>query len=101
MFVKGNDHLSMYAHESSMKLIFGCTLNARTACRALKKIKKFYTKITKTIEYKTSSGGIERGVGPHKWGRRRAGPNDFMFAYYSIQRDLSISILFVFIFLFC
>ena len=32
---------------------------------------------------------------------RRDGPNDFMFVYDLIQKDLSISILFVFIFLFC
>ena len=54
MFVKGNDHLSMYAHESSMKLSFGGTLDTRTACEALKKIKEFYLKRTKTFEYKTN-----------------------------------------------
>ena len=33
-------------------------------------------------------------------GLRRAGPNDFMFVCNSMQRDLSISILFVFVFCF-
>ena len=52
-FVKCNDHLSMYAHESSMKLSFGATLDTRTACKALKKIKELYMKRTKTFEYKS------------------------------------------------
>ena len=50
IFVKGNDHLSMYAHESSMKLSFGGTLDTITACKALKKIKEFYMKITNPYE---------------------------------------------------
>ena len=54
IFVKSNDHLSMYAHESSIKLSFGGTLDTRTACEALKKIKEFYMKRTKTFEYKTN-----------------------------------------------
>ena len=54
IFVKGNDHLSMYGHESSMKLSFGGTLDTRTACEALKKIKECYMKRTKTFEYKTN-----------------------------------------------
>ena len=37
VFVKGNDNLSMYAHETSMKLSFGGTLDTGTACEALKK----------------------------------------------------------------
>ena len=48
----------------------------------------------------TSSAGAEISDGPHKGGLRRAGPNDFMFVYKLVQRDLSISMLFVFIFLF-
>ena len=62
------------------------------------------------MEYKThqvgkaskkSSARAEISDGPHKGGLRRTGPNDFMFVYNLVQRDLSISILFVFIFLFC
>ena len=34
-------------------------------------------------------------------GLRRDGPNEFLFVYNLIQKDLSISNLFVFIFLFC
>ena len=49
---------------------------------------------------KTSSARAEISDGPHKEGLRRAGPNDFMFFYNLVQRDLSISMLFVFIFLF-
>ena len=49
----------------------------------------------------TSSAGAERSDGPHKGGLRRDGPNDFMFVNDLIQKDLSISILFVFIFLLC
>ena len=49
----------------------------------------------------TSSAGGERSDGPHKGGLRRAEPNNFMFVYNLVQRDLSISMLFVFIFLFC
>ena len=52
--IKGNDHLSIYAYESSMKLSFGGTLDTRTACGALKKIKEFYMKRNKTFEYKTN-----------------------------------------------
>ena len=37
-----------------MKLSFGGTLDTRTACEALKKIKEFYMKRTKTFEYKTN-----------------------------------------------
>ena len=48
----------------------------------------------------TSSAGAEISDGPHKGALRRAGPNDFMFVYKSMQRDLSISILFVFVFCF-
>ena len=48
----------------------------------------------------TSSARAEISHGPHKGGLRRAGPNDFMFVYNSMQRDLSISILFVFVFCF-
>ena len=44
----------MYAHESSMKLSFGGTLDTKTAYEALKKIKEFYMKRTKTFEYKTN-----------------------------------------------
>ena len=51
IFIKVNDHLGMYAHESSMKLSFGGTLDTRTAGEALKKIKEFYMKRTKTFEY--------------------------------------------------
>ena len=47
---------------------------------------------------KTSSAGAEISDGPHKGGLRRAGPNDFMFVYHLIQKDLSMTILFVFIF---
>ena len=54
IFIKGKDHLSIYAHESSMKLSFGGTLDTRTACEALKKIKEFYMKRTKTFKYKTN-----------------------------------------------
>ena len=36
IFVKGNGYLSMYAHEPSMKLSFGGTLDTRTAYKALK-----------------------------------------------------------------
>ena len=43
----------------------------------------------------TSSAGAEISDGPHKGGLRRAGPNDFVFAYNLIQRDLSVSILFL------
>ena len=50
LFVEDNDHLSMYAHESTMKLSYGGTLDTSTACRALK---KFYMKRTKIFEYKT------------------------------------------------
>ena len=50
---------------------------------------------------KTSSARAEISDGPHKGGLKRAGPNDFMFVYNLVQRDLSISMLFVFIFLFC
>ena len=49
----------------------------------------------------TSSAKAEISNGPHKGGLKRAGPNDFMFVYNLVQRDLSISMLFVFIFLFC
>ena len=41
LFVKDTDHLSMYAHESPMKLSFGGTLDTYLACGALK---KFYMK---------------------------------------------------------
>ena len=54
IFGKGNDHLSMYAHKSCMELSFGGTLDTRTASEALKKIKEFYMKRTKTFEYKTN-----------------------------------------------
>ena len=54
LFVKGSDHLSMYAHKSFMKLSFGGTLDTRTACEALKKIKEFYMKRTKIFDYKTN-----------------------------------------------
>ena len=46
--------LSMYAHKSFMKLSFGGTLDTRTACEALKKIKEFYMKRTKIFDYKTN-----------------------------------------------
>ena len=49
----------------------------------------------------TSSARAEISDGPHKGGLKRAGPNDFMFVYNLVQRDLSVSMLFVFIFLFC
>ena len=49
----------------------------------------------------TSSARAEISDGPHKGGLRRAGPNNFMFVYNLVQRDLSISMFFVFIFLFC
>ena len=52
-------------------------------------------------ELKTSSAGAEISDGLHKGGLRRDGPNDFMFVNNLIQKDLSISILFVFIFLLC
>ena len=56
---------------------------------------------TEYITSITSSAGAEISDGPHKrGGLRRAGPNDFMFVYNSMQRDLSISILFVFVFCF-
>ena len=42
----------------------------------------------------TSSAREEISDGPHKGGLRRAGPNDFMFVYISMQKDLSISIFF-------
>ena len=45
----------------------------------------------------TSSAGAEISDGPYKGGLRRDGPNDFMFVNNLIQRDLSISILFVFV----
>ena len=48
----------------------------------------------------TSSAGAEISDCPQKGGLRRAGPNDFMFVYNSMQRDLSISILSVFVFCF-
>ena len=54
----------------------------------------------KEEQLKTSSAGAERSDGPHKGDPRRNGPNDFMFVNNLIQRDLSISILFDFIFLF-
>ena len=50
---------------------------------------------------KTSSARAEISDGPHKGGLKRAGPNDFMFVYNLVKRVLSISMLFVFIFLFC
>ena len=53
----------------------------------------------KEEQLKTSSAGAERSDGPHKGGPRRDGPNAFMFVNNLIQRDLSISIPFVFIFL--
>ena len=57
---------------------------------------------TFTVIEQTSSAGTEISDGPHKgWGLRRDGPNDFIFVNNSIQKDLSISILFIFIFLFC
>ena len=50
----------------------------------------------------TRSAGEEISDGPHKGGGlRRDGPNDFLFVNNLIQKDLYISILFVFIFLFC
>ena len=49
---------------------------------------------------KTSSAGAEISDGPHKGGLRRAGPNDFMFVYNLMQRDLSISIIFVLLVMF-
>ena len=56
------------------------------------------------ISMKTSSAGAEISDGPHKGGLRRAGPNDFMFVYHLIQRNLYMSILFIclssFLFLF-
>ena len=53
------------------------------------------------IEIKTSSAGAERSDGLHKGGGlRRDGPNDFMFVNDLIQKDLSISILFVLSFCF-
>ena len=52
--------------------------------------------------FQTSSAGAEISDGPHKGGgRRKDGPNDIMFVNNLIQKDLSISILFVFFFLFC
>ena len=48
----------------------------------------------------TSSAGAERSDGPHKGGARRTGPNDFMFVYNLMQRDLSISIFFVLLVMF-
>ena len=59
------------------------------------------TKKSKRGKIKTSSARAEISDGPHKGGLKRAGPNDFMFVYNLVQRDLSISMLFVFIFLFC
>ena len=38
----------------------------------------------------TSSAGAEISDGPQKRGFRRTGPNDFMFVYNLVQRDLSI-----------
>ena len=41
----------------------------------------------------TSNAGAEISGGPHKGGLRRAGPNDLVFVYNLIQRDLFMSIL--------
>ena len=60
IFVKVNNHLSMYAYESSMKVSFGGTVDTRTACGALKKIKEIYLKRTKIFEYKTKSIGMQQ-----------------------------------------
>ena len=49
----------------------------------------------------TSSARAEISDGLHKGCLKRAGPNDFIFVHNSVQRELSISMLFVFIFLFC
>ena len=58
----------MYAHESSMKLSFEGTLDTRTVCGALKKIKEFYMKRTKTFEYKTNKLGLSWAKLSHSWG---------------------------------
>ena len=52
------------------------------------------------IYKKTSSARAEISDSPHKGGLKRTGPNDFMFVYDLVQRDLSTSIFFVFIFSF-
>ena len=54
----------------------------------------------KQIYWLTSSAKAEISDGPHKGGLRRTGPNDFMFVYNLVQRDLSISMLFVLSFCF-
>ena len=69
-------------------------------CLVTELINKMLESVTVTC-VETSSAGAERSNGPHKGGLRRDGQNDFMFVNNLIQRDLSISILFVFIFLFC
>ena len=62
IFVKGNNHLSMYAYKLFMKLSFGGTLDTRTVYEALKKIKKFYMIRNKTFEYKTNKHWSGLGI---------------------------------------
>ena len=59
-----------------------------------------YCKQIITISFETSSAGAELSDGPHKEGLRRARPNDFLFVYTLIQRDLSMSTLFVLLVMF-
>ena len=54
-----------------------------------------------SIMYLTSSAGAEISDGPHMGGLRRAGPNDCVFVYTLMHRDLSVSILFVLLVMFC
>ena len=50
--------------------------------------------------FKTSSAEAEISDGPHKGGLRMDGPNDTMCVNNLIQKDLSISILFVLLVMF-
>ena len=57
--------------------------------------------LTDTTKNKQILLGQKETTAHIRGGLRRDGPNDLMFVNNLIQKDLSISILFVFIFLFC
>ena len=98
-FISASNLLNTIGDEARNKNVSpadtNCCLTGMSFAAELKSKKAFEK------QGETSSARAEISDGPHKGGLRRAGPNDFMFVYNLVQRDLSISMFFVFIFLFC